>query len=201
MLLEVEHLGCERGERLLFTGINFSLDHGAVVQIEGRNGAGKTSLLRIVCGLAVPTKGKVRWRGQEIHRQRQEFNAEMLYLGHLPGVKDGLTPEENLKVAQALAKSNIEIPIALRQVGLEQFFDFPAHSLSAGQRRRIALARLVVNHAILWILDEPFTALDRSGITLVEDLITQHCATGGAVLITTHQPLHLENITRINLDN
>lgn len=206
VLLEVVDLACERGERLLFAHLSFALEVGALIQIEGRNGAGKTSLLRILCGLAQPSSGITHWRGDDIHRYRQKFLSELLYLGHHHGVKGLLTPEENLKITcglNAIIPQPSEIKQALNQVGLGNFYDYPCQNLSAGQKRRVALARLIIGQATLWILDEPFTSLDRFGVLLVEKLLIDHLASGGAAVITTHHPLQINNypIQRINLDH
>ncbi|CAK0741364.1 cytochrome c maturation protein A [Gammaproteobacteria bacterium] len=204
-LLEVCHLSCERGDRQLFTNLDFSLNSGAMVQVEGRNGAGKTSLLRILCGLAQPSTGTVQWRGRDIRRWRSEFLSEVLYLGHHHGVKGSLTPEENLKVARGLgvAHPTIGINEALRQVGLGHFYDHPCQGLSAGQRRRVALARLLTIQATLWILDEPFTSLDRAGVQMVEAMLHSHLAAGGAAVITTHHPVRMDGypVQGVNLDH
>lgn len=203
-LLETLNLACERGERQLFTELNFTLEAGSMLQIEGRNGAGKTSLLRILCGLATPNSGVVRWRGCDIQQQRQEFLAEVLYLGHHHGVKGALTPEENLQVARGLgvAHPTIGISEALQQVGLAHFADHPCQGLSAGQRRRVALARLLTTSASLWILDEPFTSLDRTGVRMVEGMLRNYLMLGGAVVITTHHPVQMDNypVQGLNLD-
>ncbi|CAK0748463.1 cytochrome c maturation protein A [Gammaproteobacteria bacterium] len=203
-LLEAYNLSCERGDRLLFEHLGFSLEPGAMVQIEGHNGAGKTSLLRILCGLAQPSAGVVRWRGRDIHCQRQEFLSEVLYLGHHHGVKGLFTPEENLKISIGLgvAHPTLSIREALIQVGLDKFHDYPCQSLSAGQRRRVALARLLTTQTNLWILDEPFTSLDRSGVRMVEVMLRAHLATGGAAVITTHHPVKMDDypVQKVNLD-
>jgi len=205
VLLEACSLSCERGDRLLFTHLNFSLSSGAMVQVEGRNGAGKTSLLRILCGLAQSGTGTVQWRGRDIHRWRPEFLSEVLYLGHHHGVKGLLTPEENLRVAQGLCvvHPTVGITEALRQVGLAHFYDQPCQSLSAGQRRRVALARLLTTRATLWILDEPFTSLDRAGVRMVEAMLHTHLAAGGAAVITTHHPVQMDSypVQGVNLDS
>ena len=193
VLLEACDLTCERGERRLFHQLNLRLAAGAMIQLEGRNGAGKTSLLRLLCGLAQPQDGTVLWRGQDIRRHRLEFLAEVLYLGHHHGVKDFLTPEENLRVTLGLVVSDPAVSIrdALTRVGLADFYDQPAHELSAGQRRRVALARLLVTRATLWVLDEPFTSLDKVGVKMVEAMLQQHLDRGGAAIITTHHPVSM----------
>ncbi|CAK0740007.1 cytochrome c maturation protein A [Gammaproteobacteria bacterium] len=190
-------LSCEKGERLLFSDVSFSLNPGELLQIEGQNGAGKTSLLRILCSLARPNAGMIFWRGQEMFLARALFLSETSYLGHLHGVKGILTPIENLRVVLGLGslRSEVKISDALKQVGLAKFQNALCHTLSAGQRRRVALARLLITRSTLWILDEPFTALDRSGIQMVENMLHEHLSKGGAVAMTTHQPVRLEGYT------
>jgi heme exporter protein A len=190
---------------MLFVGLNFTLNSGAMVQIEGRNGAGKTSLLRILCGLAQPSTGTVYWRGSDIHHQRQEFLSEVSYLGHHHGVKGTLTPEENLRFACGLEASHPTVGIAdaLQQVGLKNFHDHPCQGLSAGQRRRVALARLLTTKTVLWILDEPFTSLDHAGSRMVEKMLRTHLSSGGAAVITTHHPVQMDDypVQGVNLDH
>ena len=204
VLLEASGLACERGDRLLFEDLHFSLGAGAMVQIEGRNGAGKTSLLRILCGLAQPSTGTVRWRGREIGRWRQEFLAEVSYIGHHHGVKGTLTPTENVTIARGLgvAHPTVQIADALQEVGLAAFYDYPCQELSAGQRRRVALARLQAMRTCLWVLDEPFTSLDRAGVRMVESMLSTHLTAGGAVVIVTHHPLQMDGypVQRLSLD-
>ncbi len=201
ILLEARALACERGDRLLFANLNFSLAAHALLQVEGQNGAGKTSLLRILCGLALPSAGSVCWRGQALGVRREEFLSELAYLGHHHGVKGALTPEENLAVARGLAHPALAIAEALRTVGLLPYHDHPCQELSAGQRRRVALARLLTVRATLWILDEPFTSLDRAGVRMVEMLLQAHLAAGGAAVVVTHQPIQLDGIVqRLSLD-
>lgn len=191
-VLEAVELACQRGDRLLFRGLSFTVTPGAAVLVEGGNGSGKTTLLRTVCGLMRAEEGEVRWNGEPIERDRLEFQANLGYLGHVHGIKDELTAEENLRVATALqGVSRDRIGAALERVGLAALADVRARQLSAGQRRRLALARLLLGSARLWVLDEPFTALDRAGIGLVEDMIEEHCAGGGMVLMSSHHGVSL----------
>ncbi len=203
-LLEACGLACERGDRILFENLHFSVPAGAMLHIEGRNGAGKTSLLRILCGLAQPMAGTVHWRGRSVGRWREAFLAEVSYVGHHHGVKGSLTPEENLAVARGLAIAHPTVDIAetLRCVGLAAYCDHPCQELSAGQRRRVALARLLAVRTSLWILDEPLTSLDRAGVRMVEGMLHTHLAAGGAVVVVTHHPLQLDGmpVQRISLD-
>ncbi|MBS0970325.1 cytochrome c biogenesis heme-transporting ATPase CcmA [Nissabacter archeti] len=190
-MLEALRLSCVRDERVLFSDLNFNITPGEIVQVEGQNGAGKTSLLRILAGLAQPESGEVRWQGQPVGRVRETFHAQLLFLGHQPGVKALLTPFENLTFYQSAAgKPDYEaIWQALAQVGLLGYEEVPAGQLSAGQQRRVALARLWLSRAPLWVLDEPLTAIDHEGIALLMAQFEQQAARGGMVLLTTHQPL------------
>lgn len=196
--LSVEGLACERDERVLLEGLGFALASGELLLVEGENGAGKTSLLRLLCGLAEPAQGRVLWRGRALADCRGEYAAELFYLGHLSGVKLDLSPEENLGFAAGLRQgvAAAEIAAALAQVGLYGYEDQPARTLSAGQRRRVALAGLCLTRAPLWILDEPFTALDKAGIAWLQGRLAAHLDGGGLVIMTTHQPLELGRAVR-----
>jgi len=186
--LAVEHLQCIRDDRVLFEDLNFGLSEGQLLQIEGHNGSGKTSLLRILCGLSLPTEGRICWNNQDIEEIQSSYWATLAYIGHAHGVKAELTALENLAMARALAvtPTSIELADALAQVGLYGFEDVPTRTLSAGQQRRVALARLLVSEAQLWILDEPFTALDKAAIRMVEGLLDAHAKQGGMAVLTSH---------------
>jgi heme exporter protein A len=190
-MLEAENLECVRGQRRLFRGLSFALAAGQMLWVLGPNGSGKTSLLRLLCGLLRPEAGTVRWQGADVRASREEFHADLLYVGHTPAVKDDLSARENLSFG--LAQSGIgaaqeQVEQALRQFGLRGREDLPARALSQGQKRRVALARLALGAARrLWILDEPFTALDGQAVALVQSELAQHLTRGGEVVFTSHQ--------------
>lgn len=194
-MLSVHGLGCSRGERELFTDMNFALHQGEALLIQGGNGQGKTSLLRLLTGLAQAAAGEVRWRGENLDKAREDYHNQMAYVGHLNGIKDDLTPIENLRLASQLAGRTLDEAQAesrLKQLGLERCLDLPCRVLSFGQRRRVALASLLCANALLWILDEPLTGLDVHGVALLEELLKVHLDNGGMAVLTTHQPLSLE---------
>ncbi len=193
-LLNTENLECTRDDRLLFNELSFSLAGGEVLQIEGPNGSGKTSLLRILCGLRRPDNGCVKWRGDDIVGSREDYYANMAYIGHLPCVKADLSTEENICAlldTRTQSASSAEIGRVLAYVGLAGFEDVPAKALSSGQRRRLLLAFLLLTRATLWILDEPLTALDVQGVELMETMILEHREQGGSVIFTTHHGMKL----------
>ena len=190
-MLEAVNLECVRGQRRLFHGLSFALAGGAILWVLGPNGSGKTSLLRLLCGLLRPEAGAVRWKGEDVRASREGFHADLLYLGHDPAVKDDLSGLENLALGLAQAGIGVsprEAAEALREFGLAARQKLPARALSQGQRRRVALARLAVGAARpLWILDEPFTALDAQAIALVQSHMGRHLTRGGSVVFTSHQ--------------
>jgi heme exporter protein A len=190
--LEANDLACSRGFAVLFRGVTFRVAAGEWLAVRGPNGSGKTTLLRCVAGLTRADTGDVRWRGEAIATDRAAFHAELCYLGHLAGIKDDLSAEENLAGLLALrgvAADEQAIRAALADAGLEKRRHLPARRLSAGQRRRIGLARLALDPALLWTLDEPLAALDDDGRGLFEGLLTRHLARGGVALIATHHDL------------
>lgn len=195
-MLEVQDLGCRRGDRLLFAGTSFALGPGEAIRVAGANGAGKTSLLRLVCGLAQPDAGEIRWAGESIRALREEFSVNLIYLGHSAALKDELTASENLLVTSVLCGHPVapaELLPALAELGLKGREDLPARVLSQGQRRRVNLARLVLPRAPkLWVLDEPFTALDVRAVEHLGGVIDRHLEGGGMVLYTTHQEVALK---------
>jgi len=199
-LLKGTDLSCIRDDRVLFEGLAFELVSKQVLLLEGKNGSGKTSLLRILCGFREPDAGQVFWCGEAINDS--QYYADMAYVGHLDGVKKELTVLENLKVSLALSRlGQYSIEQALTKVHLDGYDDALVQALSAGQKRRLSLARLLITKNIVWILDEPFTSLDKQGIALIETLMSEHCASGGMIVLTSHHDIDLHgiNVQRINL--
>jgi heme exporter protein A len=195
-------LACIRDDRTLFSGLGFGVDTGEALIIEGRNGTGKTTLLRAICGIRRPDEGEILWAGESIERLGPDYHRHVAYVGHNDGVKRELTVAENLRMARALgSEGRMSIAEALDKVRLAGFEDVVAINLSAGQRRRLALARLLVTDSLLWVLDEPFTSLDRHGVRLVEELMTTHVANGGMLVMTSHHEVsvHRTAIHRLNL--
>jgi heme exporter protein A len=191
----VNSLSCERGERLLFQDLSFILHPGEILQIIGKNGAGKSSLLKILAGLARPLTGTVRWQNQVIEDDRAAYAAMICYLGHLDGIKAGLSVAENLHFSRCLMQQSLDNEsLAIQRFGLTHYANILTEDLSAGQKRRVALARLLVSSAKLWILDEPFTSLDKQTIILLEQIFTEHCIQGGMIIMATHQTLNISNI-------
>jgi len=190
-MLEINNLACLRGDRLLFRQLSLSVQTGELWRVLGANGVGKTSLLRLLCGLTTPEAGEVLWQGKSIRQEREDFHAALLYLGHAPALNDLLTPVENLRFACAFGgdeASEADCKSALSRIGLSRQLDLPAKVLSQGQRRRVGLARLLLaTRRPLWILDEPFTALDVAAVGELADVITQHASAGGMVIFTSHQ--------------
>jgi heme exporter protein A len=192
-MLEVRELECVRGDHRLFKGLNFTLQPGELLHLRGKNGAGKTSLLRTICGLTVPASGEVLWKGENIRSLRDEYNRGLTFLGHLNGIKGELSALENLRISSSLSGEKIpenQIVDALRQMGLGGREDLPTKVLSQGQKRRVALARLLITKTVLWVLDEPFTALDVHAIDVLKGLIARHIQAKGLAILTTHQ--HVE---------
>ncbi len=193
-MLCVSNLSCSRGDRRLFSGVSFSLQPGQWLHLEGDNGVGKTSLLRLICGLSELDEGEITWQGQPVHQCADEFRADLAYLGHQLALKDDLTPLENLRVDAAVSGVHLSAPqamAALAQLGLRGREHLPVRVLSQGQKRRTALARLQLSRAKLWVLDEPFVALDATAQNALAMVINEHLSRQGLVLLTSHQAVKL----------
>lgn len=193
-MLEAAELQCVRGDRVLFDRVSFSVQPGELLHVRGVNGSGKTTMLRMICGLVSPASGEIRWKGQNVRKLAEEFHSELLYLGHLAGIKAELTALENLQFSCAVGGHKVDTQAAvdaLRKIGLKGREDLPTKVLSQGQQRRVALARLLVSKVPLWVLDEPFTALDIKAVAMLQDVLADHVADGGVALITTHQDFSL----------
>ena len=205
-MLEARELECTRGERRLFSGLSFRLGPGQLLRVAGANGSGKTSLLRIMCGLLLPSAGELRWRGRPIRAEREEYSRNLVFIGHLNALKDDLTALENLQVAAALGGMPTDagrMRAALDRFGVAHCAELPTKILSQGQRRRVTLARLALSPAVpLWILDEPFSALDVGAVVELERLLAAHLASAGMVVLTTHQEVQVvaHAVLRIDLD-
>jgi heme exporter protein A len=203
-MLSTSELSCVRGDRRLFSGLGFELEPGERLHIGGENGAGKTSLLRILCGLSPPDAGEIRWQSERIRALGDEYRKAVLYLGHYNALKEELTALENLQTSAALAGVCVgdeEGMLLLRRVGLAGREELPVRFLSQGQKRRVALARLLWSPAPLWVLDEPFVALDVAAVSWLAKIIGDHVAGGGMAILTSHQeveiPGGMEKILRI----
>ncbi len=189
-MLEASQLECVRGDRRLFAGVGFRLEGGELLNLQGKNGAGKTSLLRMLVGLAQPVAGEITWRGEPIRKLAEDYRVELCYMGHHNAIKEELTPLENLLASARLAGeplSEEQALEALYAVGLAGREDLQAKYLSQGQKRRVALARLIHERRALWVLDEPFVALDVAAVDMVAGLIGAHLQRGGLAVMTTHQ--------------
>ncbi len=196
-MLAVSNLSCSRGDLQLFSALNLRLAAGQIMQVQGANGKGKTTLLRTLCGFHLPDAGQISWGGADVSELAENFYANLLYLGHHNAIKDELTGLENLQISAGLAGIQLDEKTALaalRRMGLKGRERLVTKVLSQGQRRRVALARLLVGDAKLWVLDEPLTALDVGAVALIQELIAEHLARGGMVIFTTHQPLEIEGV-------
>lgn len=200
-LLQASGLACERDERLLFADLDLAVTPGSLLRVEGPNGAGKTTLLRILAGLHAGFEGEIAWCGEPMLKVREHFRRNLLYIGHRPGIKPLLTPMENLRalLARNAAVSEQQLEQALDAVALFPFSHVPCHHLSAGQQRRVALARLYVSDEPLWILDEAFTAIDRDGVEKLERLLAKRMAAGGTIILTTHHALSIPGAHSLDL--
>lgn len=194
-MLNIANLECVRGDRQLFSDLNFTMDTGSLLHVHGPNGSGKTTLLRAIAGLVLPETGEIQWHGKSTRKLGDEFNRELLYLGHHDGLKFELTGFENLRIFAKLSGFNIserQVEVALKTMGLAHCVELPVKLLSQGQKKRVALARLLLQRSRLWILDEPFVALDVAAVSMLLDMIKNHVADGGMVILTTHQEVDVE---------
>lgn len=203
-MLKVTGLYCERDERVLFENLDFTVRTGQVIQVQGSNGSGKTTLLRILCGLNSDYSGDIEWQNSPMAKVRVEFYSDVFYMGHMPAINKTLSPVENLRwfCASQGFNHDSQIASALAEFGLTGYDDMPCYMLSAGQQRRVSLARMLLTTAKLWILDEPFTALDKTGVAELEAMLADHAKKGGSVILTTHHSLQMDcAVTAINLDD
>ena len=193
-MLSVVNLECMRGDRRLFSGLSYEVALGSLLHVHGPNGSGKTTMLRALAGLVLPEDGEILWNGENVRRARDEYFRDMIYFGHHYGLKFELSGFENLKTFSRLSGFDIsgaEVEKAMRRMGLARCVDLPVKVLSQGQKRRVALARLLLQPAKLWILDEPFTALDVGAVDLLQGMIQAHVAAGGVTILTTHQEVSI----------
>ncbi len=201
VLLQINNLACIRDDRVLFEHLNLSLAGGQMLLVEGRNGCGKTSLLRILTGLKLADEGEILWQGKTIEQHAVDYYEQVNYVGHHDGVKRELTCLENLRLVQAMGKpSGVDLDDALEQVNLYRYGDTLMGSLSAGQKRRLALSRLIVTEAKLWILDEPFTSLDKNSMASFEAMFEKHLAQEGTIVMTSHHDIEMANADVQRLD-
>ncbi len=193
-IFKVNNLQCIRRDNILFQELGFILEDGGLLQIDGVNGSGKSSLLQMCIGLIQATEGNITWNSENINTSRYQFQSDMTYFGHTNGVKAGLTVLENMKVMHALSgsKNNINYSSILDQIGLSGMEDVLLSRMSAGQNRRVGLTRIFMTTSKLWLLDEPFNALDKNGKKIIEQLIVKHCAAGGMVIFATHQTMEID---------
>jgi len=203
ILLHIKSVTCIKQDRCLFADLNFSLNNGQIMQLAGPNGAGKTSLLRIIAGFSAPDEGAILYQELPISKYYEEYARELLFIGHKTGVNTQLSAVENVSHwLQINGYSEPELYPILAKLGLVGLEDVPVRMLSAGQQRRVALVRLWLSDAKLWVLDEPFTALDKSGVAFLQQRFTEHLQSGGAILLTTHQDLttHFSNLQTVTLE-
>jgi len=201
-MLSAHGLGCIRGERKLFAGLDLQVGPGECLHVRGENGVGKTSLLRMLAGLSAPAEGEIHWRGRPIGDVADEYHQDLLFLGHHDAVKQDLTGMENLLFAARLDGAPLpadQALAALGRLGLRGREDLPVRCLSAGQKRRVALARLLTRKAVLWVLDEPFTALDAGAVEVLSSLIATHLADGGLAVLTSHQAIPIDQVRALQL--
>lgn len=203
-LLQTVDLECTRGDRPLITQLSFALSAGELLHVAGSNGSGKTTLLRALCGLSRPSAGEVRWQGASIRALGEAYRRCLAFVGHSDGIQGELTASENLRVTVRLSGDNEkQVQQALACLGLAPASELPAKLLSQGQKRRLALARLLAAPRVLWILDEPFSGLDARSAATLHELLAEHLAAGGLVVITSHQDhdWRATTVRRIDLDS
>lgn len=194
-MLNIANLECVRGDRQLFSELSFAMDEGSLLHVHGPNGSGKTTLLRAIAGLVLPEDGEIQWNGVPTRKLGEDFNRELLYLGHHYGLKFELTGYENLRIFANLSGFDVserQVEVALKTMGLAHCVELPVKVLSQGQKKRVALARLLLQPSRLWILDEPFVALDVTAVSMLLDMIENHVADKGMVILTTHQEVDVE---------
>jgi heme exporter protein A len=202
LVLEARALSCVRGDKALFSGLSFQIAAGDCLHVRGENGVGKTTLLRILTGLSQPESGEVLWNQQALNSQSSAYHRDLLFLGHRDALKEELTALENLQMYAAI--DDVELLLedamaALRRFGLRGRENLPIHCLSAGQKRRVLMARMLTRQARLWILDEPFNALDAKAVVELEGLIAEHLSAGGLLVLTSHQAVNIANVKVLEL--
>ncbi|MEL0079507.1 MAG: heme ABC exporter ATP-binding protein CcmA [Rhodospirillales bacterium] len=203
-VLELSNLACRRGGRLLFSGMDLSLTEGDAALVTGPNGSGKSSLLRVIAGLIQPLQGQIRWEGQNAQKFTVNFRSALRYVGHSDGLQPVLSVLENLKYWSQIYGSSQDLEKlnrGLESVGLFDLSELPARVLSAGQRRRLALAKAIATDGRLWLLDEPTVALDRQSINRIETAISEFRASGGIVIASTNAPLNLSDCKTLNISD
>jgi len=202
LVLEARALSCVRGDKALFSGLSFQIAAGDCLHVRGENGVGKTTLLRILTGLSQPESGEVLWNQQALNSQSSAYHRDLLFLGHRDALKEELTALENLQMYAAIDDVQLlleDAMAALRRFGLRGRENLPIHCLSAGQKRRVLMARMLTRQARLWILDEPFNALDAKAVVELEGLIAEHLSAGGLLVLTSHQAVNIANVKVLEL--
>ena len=201
-MLTAHGLACVRGDRLLFKDLGFVLEAGSLLYVLGENGSGKSSLLRMLCGLLMPEQGEILWAGKSIKSHAEQYLPNLKYLGHLNGLKDDLTALENLQMGARIAGQDVTATAALAAlsaIGIARCANLPVRVLSQGQKRRVALAALWLSRSPLWILDEPFAALDVAATEVLAARISEHLAAGGMTILTSHQDVPIKAKSTVSL--